>query len=188
MFLALPPATDTTTSEKMLLVYPLPVVLVMALALDISNAQSSSPAPSDSDLPSTVGRSCSATNNHLDALSHKLISDCDPKSFCSSATNGTCQPRVCRRDEFAYGYLPDEAIPSLCPAGAFCPDDGSGCVEQREVGGMCEMGRDEQCGAMQGWDSEGSGLGDRMNTNGSVCLKGVCAYVLPVHTALRLLC
>ncbi|EIM79883.1 uncharacterized protein STEHIDRAFT_163139 [Stereum hirsutum FP-91666 SS1] len=148
----------------------------MALALDISNAQSTSFAPSDSDLPSTVGRSCSAPNNHLDTLSHKFISDCDPKSFCSSATNGTCQPRVCRRDEFAYGYLPDEVVPSLCPEGAFCPDDGSGCVGQREVGGECEMGRDEQCVAMEGWDSEGAGLGDRMNVNGSVCLKGVCAY------------
>lgn len=46
------------------------------------------------------------------------------------------------------------------------------------------MGRDEQCGAMQGWDSEGVELGDKMNANGSVCLKGVCAYVSFIHSSL----
>lgn len=66
----------------------------------------------------------------------------------------------------------------MCPEGTFCPDDGGGCVAQREVGGECEMGRDEQCGAAPGWDEDGLGLGDRMNADGSVCLKGICACVL----------
>ena len=37
------------------------------------------------------------------------------------------------------------ALPDLCSSGTFCPDDGSGCRLQSEVGGSCELGRDEQC-------------------------------------------
>ena len=37
------------------------------------------------------------------------------------------------------------ALPALCINGTFCPDDGSGCRQQNEVGGSCELGRDEQC-------------------------------------------
>ncbi|KAF8805413.1 hypothetical protein BYT27DRAFT_7243432 [Phlegmacium glaucopus] len=36
-------------------------------------------------------------------------------------------------------------LPPLCIGGTFCPDDGSGCRQQNEVGGSCELGRDEQC-------------------------------------------
>ena len=38
-------------------------------------------------------------------------------------------------------------LPELCSSGSFCPDDGSGCRPQSGVGGSCELGRDEQCGA-----------------------------------------
>lgn len=139
--------------------------------------------PTISEVPSTLGRPCSSSNNHVDPLYFKFISDCDAKTFCSAPSNGTCQPRLCRQDEFLYGYLPGEPLPPLCPDRSFCPDDGSGCMEQKAVGEPCEMGRDEQCAPMQDWKE--LGVADKMNVNGSICLKGVCSYVFILSLSIR---
>jgi hypothetical protein len=90
------------------------------------------------------GGRCSTENNRIDPATHKFLTECDEKTFCPS-TNGTCQPKGCRRDEFPFGYGSNDVLPLLCPHGMFCPDDGSACRGLAAVGQPCEMDRDEQC-------------------------------------------
>lgn len=116
------------------------------------------------------GSTCSTANDRLDPSSHKFLSECTDQSFCSGIVNGTCVPRQCRRDEFPFGFGPEDAIPSQCPVGTFCPDEGSGCRPLIAVGGACQLNRDEQCAAPADWQD----LSSTQNFNGSICLHSVC--------------
>lgn len=127
------------------------------------------------------GGPCSVTNNHLDQSSHKLISECTDQTFCSTAENGTCLPRRCRRDEFPFGFDIEHSLPPLCADGSFCPDEGSGCQPLASVGTPCQLNRDEQCAPPPDWKD----LTNSQNFNGSICLRSICAYVSPVVNKLR---
>lgn len=115
---------------------------------------------------------CSSNNTIFDPSTHKLVSQCSDHTFCSAPINGMCIPRLCRRDEFPFGYGPSEAPPPLCPQGFFCPDDGSGCLPLVSVGAPCEPNRDEQCSPPLDWQD----LASFQNYNGSICLKSTCMY------------
>ncbi|TFK49088.1 hypothetical protein OE88DRAFT_1633826 [Heliocybe sulcata] len=121
-----------------------------------------------------AGGACSTDNNHVESSTKKSLTDCDDKTFClvSGSTNGTCTPKKCRRDEFPFGYNPGETIPPICSQGTFCPDDGSGCQPLIDVGGTCELSRDEQCKQPPNWDK----LSSHLNFNGSICLHSRCMY------------
>ncbi|KAH8074802.1 hypothetical protein BXZ70DRAFT_902810 [Cristinia sonorae] len=121
---------------------------------------------------SELGHPCSTTNDHLDPYSHRFFSDCDDKTYCSAASNGTCLPRQCRRDEYPFGFSPGEWIPPACPDDTFCPDEGNGCVPLLRVGSACQLNRDDQCGPPKEWEV----LADRQNFNGSLCLHSTCVY------------
>lgn len=118
---------------------------------------------------SDLGFGCSTANDRLDPSSHRFTSDCDDNTYCS-ATNGTCQPRLCRRDEYPFGFLPGDPIPPLCPLGAYCPDEGSGCLPLAPAGAACQLNRDDQCAPPKNWVS----LADHQNFNGSLCLHSTC--------------
>ena len=127
------------------------------------------------------GQTCNPDHEKLDPSTYKTSSDCDYKSYCSvSANNGTCVPRVCRRDIYAFGYPADETPPPLCPEDSFCPDKGDGCRARVPVGQPCELGRDEQC---IGADPV-LGLSDWHNADGAVCLKSVCVCVVRFDSTL----
>ncbi|KAK0500110.1 hypothetical protein EDD18DRAFT_1307630 [Armillaria luteobubalina] len=91
------------------------------------------------------GINCSTSHDHVDPVSLKFISECSYMTYCSAAQNGTCLPRLCRRDEFPFGYSEQDVVPPLCSAGTFCPDEGNGCWPLVSVGGACQLNRDEQC-------------------------------------------
>ena len=118
----------------------------------------------------TQGGSCSTNNSHLDPATHKLITDCDDKTFCSGATDGTCQPKQCRRDEFPFGFDPGDALPPMCPRGSFCPDEGNGCQSLLPVGATCELNRDDQCSPPPSADE----LASSENDDGAICLQSTC--------------
>ncbi|TCD61828.1 hypothetical protein EIP91_007845 [Steccherinum ochraceum] len=123
---------------------------------------------------------CSSTHNHLDPATHKFISDCDDTTFCSSPVNGTCVPRLCRRDEFASPGVGD-CVPPLCPEGAFCPDEGNGCLPLVKEGGACQLDRDDQCAEppMSGEEAEGRGRKAKemqMDVFRPLCLQSTCLY------------
>ncbi|KAF9479633.1 hypothetical protein BDN70DRAFT_806753 [Pholiota conissans] len=140
---------------------------------------------------------CSPKNTKLNPATHKLISECVETMFCAAppgapvnATGlGVCFPRVCRRDEFPFGYvIPDivtsrrkpnttaaDPLPAMCASGMFCPDDGSGCRQQVGIGARCELDRDDQC------QSPPSNPTIKDADNKSVCLNQVCmAATLPL--------
>ncbi|KAI0675798.1 hypothetical protein C8Q78DRAFT_1006622 [Trametes maxima] len=121
----------------------------------------------------SLGGPCSTDNDRLDSTSHKFLSDCDETTFCSGAANATCQPRLCRRDEFPFGFNANvTALPTLCQNGTFCPDEGSGCRPLLPVGGACQMDRDDQCAPPEDWQV----LASNQNFNGSLCLRSTCTY------------
>ncbi|WVQ99592.1 hypothetical protein IAU59_006728 [Kwoniella sp. CBS 9459] len=120
---------------------------------------------------------CNATNNHLDADSKVFVTDCDSFGFCS--INGTCLPRQCRRDEYPLSSLLDSTVPvpPQCPQGTFCPDDASGCLALVDVGGQCQLNRDDECAP----PPDGQVLVipspfDEPDGNGVLCLLGQCTY------------
>lgn len=141
----------------------------------------------------TEGGPCSPSNDHVDSSTHKFNSDCDDRSFCSPspsqtqskrnanstspATNptmtGSCTKRLCRKDEFPFGFAPGEVLPPLCTRGYFCPDNGAGCESILPVGSLCDMDRDYQCAGPKNWNLTAS----EWNFNGSVCLQSTCTYV-----------
>ncbi|EGN98644.1 hypothetical protein SERLA73DRAFT_107716 [Serpula lacrymans var. lacrymans S7.3] len=125
-------------------------------------------------LSSTEGGPCSTTNDHLDGETHKLITDCTDKFFCSGIVNGTCKPKQCRRDEFPFGYGHKEPVPPLCPRGTFCPDEGSGCVPWLSVGKPCQLNRDEQCIPPPGFRRNANYSLE--SSSGSICLNSTCLY------------
>ncbi|KAI0080919.1 hypothetical protein K474DRAFT_1636472 [Panus rudis PR-1116 ss-1] len=118
------------------------------------------------------GLTCSSNNNRLDSSTHRFTSDCDDKTFCSAAVNGTCQPRECRRDEFPFGFQADDVLPPLCSDGSFCPDEGDGCKDLVAVGQPCQLNRDDQCAPPDNWEE----LSSPQNFNGSLCLQSTCVY------------
>ncbi|KAJ7592615.1 hypothetical protein C8J56DRAFT_856035 [Mycena floridula] len=118
------------------------------------------------------GGSCNSSKNHLDPNTHKFISACSDTTFCSAIENGTCTRRLCRRDEFPFGYSSTDVLPTLCPTGTFCPDEGDGCKPLVPVGGACQLNRDEQCAAPMNWDT----LSSTQNFNGAICLHSICMY------------
>lgn len=122
------------------------------------------------------GGSCSTNNDHLDPASHKFVSECTDQTFCSGAVNGSCVARNCRRDEFPFGFEPDESLPPQCVGETFCPDSGSGCRPLVYVGGVCELNRDEQCAPPLDWQD----LADTQNFNGSICLHSMCMCVFVI--------
>ncbi|OCH85556.1 hypothetical protein OBBRIDRAFT_798017 [Obba rivulosa] len=124
---------------------------------------------------------CSTKDDHVDPDSHKFMSDCNDQTYCTTATNGTCQTRQCRRDEFPFGYGPGDAVPPLCPRGSFCPDEGSGCQPLRSVGQSCQLSRDDQCAPPPNWQQ----LASSQNANGSLCLHSTCVSV-SAHTGRQL--
>ncbi|KAA1476214.1 hypothetical protein DENSPDRAFT_913393 [Dentipellis sp. KUC8613] len=131
--------------------------------------------------PAALNRTCTPSHDHLDPSTRKFISDCDAKSFCSLPTNadggnGTCQARVCRRDEYAFGYAPDgsEPVPPLCADGMFCPDEGSACRPLVALGGACQFNRDDQCQPPS--PDVGAALADVQNHAGAMCLRSLCTY------------
>ncbi|WWC62056.1 uncharacterized protein I303_104645 [Kwoniella dejecticola CBS 10117] len=136
---------------------------------------------------------CDVANNHLDVNTKAFVTDCDSFGYCS--INGTCLPRQCRRDEYLLSPLlisnsntnEPPAIPPLCPAGQFCPDDSSGCLPLVDVGGECQLNRDDECAPPpEGMvlvvpnpndAPEGDVAGDEGGTgNGSICLLGRCMW------------
>lgn len=125
----------------------------------------------------SAGGVCSTNDTHVDPSTHKLITECDDKTFCTSSSSsnntiGTCQPRQCRRDEFPFGYGSSDRLPPLCDRGSFCPDDGSGCVGVKSVGDACEINRDEQCAPPK--EDVAAELASNLNFDGAVCLNSVC--------------
>jgi len=126
------------------------------------------------------GGPCSASNNTLDPASHKFLSECTDATFCSAASNGSCLPRLCRRDQFAFRSSDPSAtsIPSLCNTGFFCPDEGTGCKPQGSVGSACQLNRDEQCAPPPfSEDRSDQVAGSQQGFNGSICLHSFCMYV-----------
>lgn len=139
----------------------------------------------------TEGGLCTPSNDHIDSSTHKFNSDCDDRSFCSpssslaqskrdaanttssNTTTGTCTKRLCRKDEFPFGFAPGEVFPPLCTRGYFCPDNGAECKAILPAGSPCDMGRDYQCAGPKNWNLTTS----EWNFNGSVCLQSTCTYV-----------
>ncbi|KAF7326269.1 hypothetical protein MKEN_00479900 [Mycena kentingensis (nom. inval.)] len=145
-----------------------PASLLLLVSLCFSAAQARPDSPSSTP----VGIRCSASNNRIDPATTKLLSDCAETMYCPRSVNDTtrsndknqsqiCADRLCRRDEFPFGYAVDEPLPPLCPPGAFCPDDGSGCRVLVDIGETCELARDEQCAGMS-WTP--------------ICLHSTCMY------------
>jgi hypothetical protein len=125
-----------------------------------------------SDLPPTaLGRACSTTSNRFDPRTKRFTSDCDAQTFCSGVVNGTCVPRQCRREEFPSGYRTNQTVPlpTLCPAGSSCPDEGDACRPLVAFGQPCQFNRDDQCAP-----SNISELADYHNFDGSICLRSIC--------------
>ena len=120
----------------------------------------------------TQGGSCSTDNNRLDPATHKFITDCDDKTFCSASGTGqgTCQPKQCRRDEFPFGFEPGETVPPMCGHGTYCPDEGSGCQGLVHVGQPCQLNRDNQCEP----PSNAEELASEQNFDGAICLQSTC--------------
>jgi len=110
------------------------------------------------------GGSCSSDSNHLDPATHRLLTECNDKNFCSAPANGTCVPKKCVRDEYPFGYSPEETVPPPCAYGTFCPDEGSGCKALLTVGQPCQLNRDEQCAPPP------------ILANESICLQNKCRY------------
>ena len=132
------------------------------------------------------GGACSPSNDRLDPSSHIFLSDCTDTTFragsnssapgnttssaAPSTTNGTCQARRCRRDEFPFGYNDGQPLPPMCGNGSFCPDEGSGCKPLVGPGQTCQLNRDDQCAPPKDWQS----LASQWNSNGSICLHSTC--------------
>ncbi|KLO07956.1 hypothetical protein SCHPADRAFT_881025 [Schizopora paradoxa] len=140
------------------------------------------------------GGNCTVSNNRIDATTHKFLSDCDDRTYCAPShsnssspqlnrrdgnntttlVGGTCMKRLCRKDEFQYGFQPTEELPPLCDRGSFCPDEGSGCIPLRPSGSYCELERNYQCAAPPNWGKLSSDF--NLNFNGSVCLQSKCLF------------
>ncbi|KAF4615738.1 hypothetical protein D9613_012464 [Agrocybe pediades] len=163
--------SSSSTSTSPISVYTL-VAELPSPTPSLSPVLAGTPFTFPSPLPDGIARTasgkpipCSPKNVHLNPTTHKLISECTETAFCAqppdapaNATGlGMCFARRCTRDEFPFGYgtfgggigrkknSTTAGIPPMCPKGTFCPDNGSGCMPPIEIGGRCELARDEQC-------------------------------------------
>ncbi|KAH9913953.1 uncharacterized protein BXZ73DRAFT_55192 [Epithele typhae] len=121
-----------------------------------------------------LGSYCSTTNNRIDPSSGHFSGECGDTRFCSGPTNGTCQPRLCRRDEFPFGFDRGTVLPPLCKNGTFCPDEGSGCKPLLSVGETCQYDRDDQCAPPT--PAKSHVLAGLRNAEEAVCLKAKCMH------------
>ncbi|EJU04845.1 hypothetical protein DACRYDRAFT_63093 [Dacryopinax primogenitus] len=116
-----------------------------------------------------INGTCNILNNGLDPDTHRFVTDCDATGYCTA--QGTCQPKGCRRDVFAFGYG-STPQPPFCPDGTFCPDEEDACQPLLAVGKPCQLDRDDECAPPPNWQD----LSSSMNSNGSICLSFVCQY------------
>jgi len=86
------------------------------------------------------GGTCQVNNNRLQLGTYEFSSDCNPLTFCNS--QGKCEKKGCRRDEFPFGYSPGATLPDRCQDGHFCPDEQDRCQEKLPVGSDCQLNRD----------------------------------------------
>lgn len=121
----------------------------------------------------TSGGACLQTDSHLQIGTYQFTDDCDLTSYCAS--NNTCVPKGCRRDQFPFGYSQDGYIPPLCPKGQFCPDEEDACQDLLAVGSLCQLNRDDQCEAPPNYN-ELQPIRPGQNFNGSVCLNFQCMW------------
>ncbi|KAG1734736.1 uncharacterized protein EDB91DRAFT_1146585 [Suillus paluster] len=120
------------------------------------------------------GQNCSVSNNRLEIGTYQFHSDCDTQTYCSS--QGTCELKGCRKDQYPFGYAPDAELPPKCPSGQFCPDEGDGCQPWLPVGSACQLNRDDQCEPPPNWQDLDDTSKYGRNVNGSVCLNNVCMW------------
>lgn len=91
----------------------------------------------------THGDPCNLGDNRLQEGTYAFYSDCSATNYCAS--NSTCLPKGCRKDEFPFGYVQDSPnIPNKCPRGQFCPDEMDACQDLLPVGSSCQLNRDGQ--------------------------------------------
>jgi len=117
-------------------------------------------------------QSCSQTNNKIVPGNLELRTDCSATQYCDS--NGQCQPKGCRKDEFPFGYGPAQNLPPLCPKGQFCPDEGDACQPLIAVGNSCQLNRDDECAPPDNWKELAGTISQ--NSNGSLCLQTLCMF------------
>ncbi|KZT56934.1 hypothetical protein CALCODRAFT_453649 [Calocera cornea HHB12733] len=116
-----------------------------------------------------VNGTCNLANNGLDPDTRRFVTDCDATGYCSS--QGVCEPKGCRKDQYAFGYGSNPQ-PPLCPSGTFCPDEENICLPLIDVGSPCQLNRDDECAPPPNSDD----LSSSMNSNGSVCLSFTCQW------------
>ncbi|KAL7313329.1 hypothetical protein PS15m_007090 [Mucor circinelloides] len=78
--------------------------------------------------------------------------------FCDSSRNNTCNYKGCSNSDYIQGW--DEVaykFPSRCNNQMYCPDNGSQCTQLVQVGGHCELQRDDECAGKE-----------------SICLNSTC--------------
>ncbi|KAG2148493.1 hypothetical protein BD769DRAFT_1412501 [Suillus cothurnatus] len=121
----------------------------------------------------TKGQNCTISNNRLQFGTYQFHSDCDAQTYCSS--QGTCELKGCRKDQYPFGYAPGASVPPRCPAGQFCPDEGDACQPWLPVNSPCQLNRDDQCEQPPNWQELADSRYGR-NVNGSVCLNNVCMW------------
>jgi hypothetical protein len=88
----------------------------------------------------TKGQSCTVSNNRLQIGTYQFYSDCDAQTYCSS--QGICELKGCRKDQYPFGYSPDATLPPKCPSGQFCPDECDACQPWLPVDSACQLNRD----------------------------------------------
>jgi len=120
----------------------------------------------------TSAQSCSQANNKITPGNLELSTDCPVTEYCDS--NGQCQPKGCRTDEFPFGYGKAQNLPPLCPKGQFCPDEGDACQDLLPVGSDCQLNRDDECAAPDNFKDLAGTI--TQNFNGSLCLATKCTF------------
>jgi len=118
----------------------------------------------------STGERCDITKNGLDHATHKFFSDCNPRAYCSH--NGTCVNKGCRRDEYPFGYVKGQPIPSMCRLDEYCPDEEDACRPLIALGEVCQLNRDDECKPPHNFVV----LASAQNFNGSICLASRCQY------------
>lgn len=101
---------------------------------------------SDEQTIGNVGQPCQANQSSLLVASNQLMTDCGYLTWCDPSAN-RCAARGCRRDEYPFGYSTIERTkwPKMCNSLQFCPDEGSYCMDKIELGGACQLNRDDEC-------------------------------------------
>ncbi|KZT32231.1 hypothetical protein SISSUDRAFT_1067099 [Sistotremastrum suecicum HHB10207 ss-3] len=139
----------------------LPLTLVLLLTCSSSYA---------SDTP--LNGPCDQADTKLETGTYQLLSSCPITQFCNS--NGQCQDKGCRRDEFPFGYPSGGNLPPKCPQGQFCPDEEDACQPLLPVGSPCQLNRNDECEAPPDFKQLAGDL--TQNFNGSVCINLTCQW------------